>query len=185
VNSRLNSPKQWTGPTLICLLGMLLFVSTHAYLDAGQSEIDTRLEAYVALRGIVNKSSVSEIRDRSISEKDKSLFHVGDSVELVDANISTLLKQFAASHSVEITRTGNVLIESSEGIRWATVAVDVTGQEAAIYSFVRQVEMSKPALVVTKLQLRSNVQPGTVEVTEMPMSSEMTISGAMLPVAAD
>lgn len=182
---RPNTLKQWTGPALICLLGILLFVSTHAYFGAGQSEIDTRLEAYDALRRIVSKGSTSDTRDRSISEQDKSLFHVGDSVELVDANIATLLKQFAANQSVEITRTGNVFMENNEGIRWATVAVDVTGQEAAIYNFVRQVEMSKPPLIVTKLQLRSNIQLGIAETVEMPMSSEMTISGAMLPVATD
>ena len=182
---RPNALKQWIGPALICLLGTLLFVSTHTYFGAGQSEIDTRLEAYDALRRIVSNGSAGETRNRSISEQDKSPFHVGDSVELVNANISTLLKQFASNQSVEITRTGNVLMENSEGIRWATVAVNVTGEEAAIYNFIRQVELSKPALVITKLQLRSNVQVGTAETVEMPMSSEITISGAMLPVATD
>ena len=185
MKGRLNTIRQWTGPALICLLGIFLYVLTHTYFGAGQSEIDTRFEAYDALRRIVSKASTSDTRDRSNAEQDKLLFHVGDSVELVDANISTLLKQFAANQSVEITRTGNVLMESGDGIQWASVAVDVTGKEAAIYNFVRQVELSKPALVVTKLQLRSNIQLGGAETTEMPMSSEMTISGAMLPAATD
>jgi Type II secretion system (T2SS), protein M subtype b len=185
VKRPLTALKQWTGPVLICLIGILAIVSTHTYLGAGQSEIDTRLETYDALRRIVSKGSASEFQNRSISEQEKSLFHVGDSIELVDANISTLLKQLAANQSVEITRSGNVAVENSEGIRWATVAVDVTGQEAAIYNFIRTIETSKPALVVTKLQLRGNVLLGASETSEMPMSSEMTISGAMLPVATD
>ena len=166
-------------------MGLLAIISTYAYFSAGQSDIDSRLEAYDALRVIVSKGSAGELQNRSISEHDKSLFHVGDSIELVDANISTLLKQLAANQSVEITRSGNVTSENIVGIRWATVAVDVTGQEAAIYNFIRTIETSKPALIVTKLQLRSNISPGTAETMEMPMSSEMTISGAMLPVATD
>jgi Type II secretion system (T2SS), protein M subtype b len=166
-------------------MGILATVSTQVYFDVGQNEIETRLEAYDALRRIVSKGSAGELQNRSIFEQDKSLFHVGDSIELVDANISTLLKQLAANQSVEITRSGNVSMENSDGIRWATVAVDVTGQEAAIYNFIRNIETSKPALVVTKLQLRSNVLPGTAETAEMPMSSEITISGAMLPVVTD
>ena len=79
MKGRLNALKQWTGPALTCLLGILLFVTTYSYLGVGQSEIDTRLEAYDALRRIVNNGSASQTRDRSISEQDKSLFHVGDS----------------------------------------------------------------------------------------------------------
>jgi hypothetical protein len=185
VKRPLRALKQWTGPVLICFMGILAIVSTHIFFGAGQSEIDTRLEAYDGLRRVVSKGSASELQNRSLSEEDKSLFHVGDSIELVDANISTLLKQLAANQSVEITRSGNVAVVNSEGIRWATVAVDVMGQEAAIYNFIRTIETSKPALFVTKLQLRSNVLPGSFETSEMPMSSEMTISGAMLPIATD
>lgn len=182
---RLNALKKWTGPALIFLMAILAMVSTQAYFAAGQSEIDSRLEAYDSLNRIISKALASETRDRSISKQDKSLFHVGDSIELVNANISTLLKQLAANQSVEITRSGNVLMENVEGIRWATVAVDVTGQEAAIYNFIRDIETSKPALFVSKLQLRSNALPSTAEKIEVPMSSEMTVSGAMLSVAKD
>jgi Type II secretion system (T2SS), protein M subtype b len=175
----------WTGPATLCMATALAIVSTIAYLEAGRAEIDNRLEAYDSLRRIINQGSTRKARGQTISEQDKRLFHKGDSVELVDANISTLLKQLAASQTVEITRSRNVVIESDDGVRWATVAVDVTGQETAIYNFVRQVETSRPALFVRKLQLRSNVQPGIPETVEMPMSSEVTISGAMLPIAAD
>jgi hypothetical protein len=177
--------KQWAGPALLCVSAALAIVSTLTYMGAGRSEIDSRLQAYDSLRQIINQGSTREAQGHSMSEQDKLLFHPGDSVELVDANISTLLKQLAANQMVEITRSGNVAIESNDGIRWATVAVDVAGQEAAIYNFVRQVETSRPALFVTKLQLRSNAQPGIPETAEMPMSSEMTISGAMLPIATD
>jgi Type II secretion system (T2SS), protein M subtype b len=185
VKRPLNAQKQWTAPALICFIGISAIISTHAYYYAGQSEIDARLEAYDALRRIVSKDLAGELQNHSITEQDKLLFHVGDSIELLDANISTLLKQLAANQSVEITRSENVSVENSDGLRWATVVVDVTGQEAAIYNFIRTIETSKPALLVTKLQLRSNVLPGTAETAEMPMSSEMTVSGAMLPVAMD
>jgi Type II secretion system (T2SS), protein M subtype b len=177
--------RQWAGPAFLCVAAALAIVSTLAYLGAGRSEIDSRLEAHDSLRQIINQGSTREAHGHSISEQDKLLFHPGDSVELVDANISTLLKQLATNQMVEITRSGNVAIESNDGIRWATVAVDVTGRETAIYNFVRQIETSRPALFITKLQLRSNVQPGIPETAEMPMSSEMTISGAMLPIATD
>ncbi len=169
----------------ICLAGTLTVYSTLAFLSARQGEIATRLEAYDSLRRIINQGSTGVAESSPKSEQTKLLFHEGESVELVDANISTLLKEFAAKHSVEITRSGNVAMENSGGTRWATVAVEVTGLEAAIYNFVRQIETSKPALFVTKLQLRGNVLPGSAEAIEIPMSSEMTISGAMLPVATD
>lgn len=182
---RFGTLRQWTGPALLCLLGVFSVSSIHAYLSAGRNEIETRLDAYGSLRRIMNQGSRREAEGGSISEQDKLLFHKGESVELVDANISTLLKQLAANQTIEITRSGNVAIENSDGIKWAAVAVDVMGQEAAIYSFVRQIETSRPALFVTKLQMRSNIQSGAAETAEMPMSSEMTVSGAMLPVATD
>jgi Type II secretion system (T2SS), protein M subtype b len=112
-----------------------------------------------------------------------TFFHEGGTAEIVAAHILTDLKQVAASQAIEILRSGNRPPENKNGFTSTTVFVEISGPEAAIYKFLRQVETSRPLLMVTKLQIRGNASPDTSETFEHPLTVEMTLNGAMMPVS--
>ena len=110
-----------------------------------------------------------------------TFFHKGQTAEIVAAHILTDLKLAAPTQSIEILRSGNLPSDNKDGKASATVFVEISGPEASVYKFLRQIEVSQPLLIVTKLQIRSNAAPGTVETMEQPLTVELTLNGAMMP----
>jgi Type II secretion system (T2SS), protein M subtype b len=161
-------------------IGILAFSFYHS---ERQQQVVEQLELFDRLRAAVTHQTAGpETSNANISGK---YFHSGQTPDLVAAGILTQLKEIASAQGIEIIRSGNVPAESKEGIDWVAVNIEISAPEAAIYRFVRDVELTIPALYVAKLQMRSNLAVGVVEASETPLTVELTVNGAVSSVPSD
>lgn len=171
---------QWLGPFVIAVsicavLSMFILIWQQRQEDMlGQQDLENRLARIANSTPFTNPSAALQ---RAV------FFHEGQTSEIVAAHILTDLKLAATNHSVEILRSGNLPPGEKDGIRSTKVFLEVSGPEASVYRFLRQIEMSQPLLIVTKLQIRSNGTLGTEETIEQPLTVEMTLNSAMMPVS--
>jgi Type II secretion system (T2SS), protein M subtype b len=172
--------RRWLGPiviavfcTILCILLMLFWQMKQADLF-GQQELKNRLAQIAVFTLKVNPPSALP---------HETFFHEGQTADIVAAHILTDLKLAATTQSIEILRSGTLPSDNNEGTASTTVFVEISGPEAAIYRFLRQVEISQPLLFITKLLIRSNAPIGTEETFEQPLTVELTLNGVMMPKA--
>jgi K+ transporter len=172
--------RQWLGPLVIAVL---ICAVLSMFILIWQQRQENLLEQQDLENRLARIANTTPTTNPSAALQRAVFFHEGQTSEIVAAHILTDLKLAATSQSVEILRSGNLPLDENNGTRSTRVFLEVSGLETAVYRFLRQIELSQPLLLVTKLHIRSNGTLGTEETIEQPLTVEMTLNAAMMPVS--
>lgn len=173
--------KRWVGPLLCGLAVALPVVFFLLLMTARQTGLESKLELLDQLRRLSRPGNLNEVSVAELGNRGRLLFHEGQTPDVIAANFLTMAKQSAANQSLEIVRSGNLPLQEEFGISWATVFMDISGRESAVYIFLREIETAKPFLFVTRFEMRSSFQTGTEQFVEMPMTVSLAFRGAIKP----
>lgn len=177
--------KKWLGPLLLLCFSMGSIMIFGRYLAAQRTDLEERFELGNRLESIVAAVKNDERLMLDVAKEADIFFHVGQTTDVVSASILTKLNKYAALQSVQIMRSGTAHADSEDVFATASVFVEMTGTESAIYNFLQQIELSRPILLISKIRIHGDILANLDEVAEPFLSAEVTVNGALQPASTE
>ena len=158
----------------LCLIGFIAALTSLAILDIQKRRSDyaDSLVLFDKLRSVANYKLPP-------TQRDISSFHSGKTPDLVEADILSVLKIFAAKHGFEITRSENLPAKKEGPFIWISQNVEIVATDQQMYSFLADVSKAEPKLLIEKLELRANAAFAIDPQTKLPLFTALTVTGVM------
>ena len=111
-----------------------------------------RLQSVLALKPVLES-----VDQGSGMEDDRPEFLRGSSDAVIQAELQAWLSMMAANHNVEVMSVGNAPLLEQDGMRFAGLRANISGNNQGIQSLIFEIEAAKPYLIIRQAQLHSTV----------------------------
>jgi len=97
----------------------------------------------------------------------------------LSAKLTSLLNQIAQNHGVQVLRTSELTAREKQAIVLIGSEFEVVGQIGAIYAVLKNIDESRPFLVVDRFAVRSNSTYQSSGAEEPPVSATLSVYAAI------
>lgn len=165
----------------VYILFGLLAIGTYFFISnfwiEGELKTKEQLASYDRMRAIaayVTKPEVNEKEDSVVS----TYFKHGTVAELT-ATIQSTLKEIAVTVGTQVNSASALKIKTNGPIALVGTSLQLSGTTPSVYNFISQIEKAKPSLFVDRILVRSNEGPAANTTSEMSLTVELDVYGAI------
>jgi len=112
-----------------------------------------RLQSAIALKPILEAS-----QQYTVAPDDRPEFLRGASEAVIQANLQTQLIAIAQAQGVDVLSIGNTAILQREGMRFAGLRANLSGNNEGIHGTIYAIETSKPYLIIRRATMRRTLK---------------------------
>ncbi len=142
--------------TAVGAVGIALLFATMAWSERNHPnpELDGKLALYDRYRAIVRfESRLPLYADGQDQDGSPELFMTGGTPAELSAKLTSLLNQIAQNHGVQVLRTSELTAREKQAIVLIGSEFEVVGQIGAIYAVLKNIDESRPFLVVDRFAI--------------------------------
>ena len=168
--------------TAVGAVGIALLFAAMAWPERNHPnpELDGKLALYDRYRAIVRfESRLPFYADGQDQNGSPELFMTGGTPAELSAKLTSLLNQIAQNHGVQVLRTSELTAREKQAIVLIGSEFEVVGQIGAIYAVLKNIDESRPFLVVDRFAVRSNSTYQSSGAEEPPVSATLSVYAAI------
>ncbi|CAN5391977.1 hypothetical protein BH10PSE7_BH10PSE7_29580 [soil metagenome] len=164
---------------LLALPALAILTIVNAY-EANRRDIADHVGQLARLEAIARYRP--DIENAGGAEAEKifaAWFLSGGDAGIAAAGLQDRLRSLAQARGVEISRAGDMPLQTVDGVVYAGISLDMMGGAEGIYSLFADIDSAQPLLIIERLALRADANGGDPRYDPIPLYASIDIRAAL------